>query len=416
MPEKGPLVTEMRKAEKSFRRYALLAVSVLLAVLLLVINAVNFTMLSEDADEITQRIADSKGEAGKKEDRESLIRWRLKSENGPRPMGPMGPDSPELFSSVRYFTVALPKGEDAELVAFQISAVTEEEAVSWAESLKKESTGWTRGTYRYRVYQEKDVTYVTVIDEGRELLSCYRLLVISGVGFLLCVLVVWLVLRYVGERLFAPLAEADRRQRKFIARVEQSFKLPLKLIERETESMERQYGPGEESRAIRREIRGMSELVADLGNLAVFAEEDLRLKPFSLSEALETAAKARETAFRERGIRLSLEIPAPVELDADPEAMGQVAEELLANALNYAKSWAAFRLTREGERVTLTAENDAELPDGSVDQVFDRYTTLSNHGAGAGLGLSHVKEIIRAHHGRVSARVEEGVFRLRITL
>ena len=61
----------------------------------------------------------------------------------------------------------------------QISAVTEEEALSWARSLRGENKrGWTRGVYRYRVYKTNHITYVTVIDQSRELLPCFRILLI----------------------------------------------------------------------------------------------------------------------------------------------------------------------------------------------------------------------------------------------
>ena len=65
----------------------------------------------------------------------------------------------------------------------------------------------------------------------------------------------------------------------------------------------------------------------------------------------------------------------------------------------------------------LSTQNDAELPDGPCDQVFDRFTTLENVAEGAvGLGLAAVKDIVVAHDGRVSANVADGVFAIRVAL
>ena len=52
---------EMDKARKRFVRYAMLSVLVLLSLLLGIINGINFTMASEDADRITQMLAQERG-------------------------------------------------------------------------------------------------------------------------------------------------------------------------------------------------------------------------------------------------------------------------------------------------------------------------------------------------------------------
>jgi len=67
--------------------------------------------------------------------------------------------------------------------------------------------------------------------------------------------------------------------------------------------------------------------------------------------------------------------------------------------------------------VILETQNDTDLPDGSVDQVFDRFTTLANASEeDLGMGLAYVKDIVKAHKGRVTAAVANGTFTLRIAL
>ena len=82
------------------------------------------------------------------------------------------------------------------------------------------------------------------------------------------------------------------------------------------------------------------------------------------------------------------------------------------------KQWGGSYLSDAKKIISWIATNDTNLPDGTVDQVFDRFTRLDNAKdiPGAGLGLSHVKEIVKAHNGRASAKVEYGVFTLRISL
>ena len=188
------------KVRKKFVLYAELSVFILLTVLLSVINVINFTMVAEDADHVTEAISFSTGKFVKEEPSPENLENPDGTEsteskkNERRKFGPMGPDSPEMKASLRFFTYAFDKDEKAELIEYRMSALTQSEAIDLARSLIKESTGWTNLTYRYRVYEKDGKTFVTVIDQGRELLPSYRTLIISAIGELLVLLISYLVL------------------------------------------------------------------------------------------------------------------------------------------------------------------------------------------------------------------------------
>ena len=95
----------------------------------------------------------------------------------------------------------------------------------------------------------------------------------------------------------------------------------------------------------------------------------------------------------------------------------QMLNELVENALKYSKDEALFTLSSENGRIRLTASNSCSLFDGSVQQAFDRFTTLQNAGPEeTGLGLAYVKDIVLAHNGRPYAEVKEGRFEIRLEL
>ncbi|MBQ7474938.1 MAG: HAMP domain-containing histidine kinase [Clostridia bacterium] len=406
----------MNKAEKKFRLYAILVIFVLLTVLLAVINGVNFTMAAADADELTGMLADRQGAFEHKENAPDG------TEAPPRDkdfrMGPMGPASPEMKASLRYFTIAFSdKGETVETVAFNVSAVTEEEAAEWARSLLNQKTGWTRGTYRYRVYKDRGTTFVTVIDQGRELLPSFRILIISAIGEALALAIGWFVLLGISRRIYAPLEEADRKQKNFIKNANKEFRIPLTIIGGDTELTERKYGPDDRTRSIRRQLGKLNELLDKLGSVGVFDDGDMSPAEVPISEYLAAALDREAEAFASRGLELTADIAPDVTVNADPEAIGGVIDEIVCNALKYALSRVSFRLSGENGYALLEASNDADLPDGSADQAFDRFTTLQNAKEdSSGLGLSSVKQTVRAHNGRASASVSEGIFTLRITL
>ncbi|MBR3423001.1 MAG: HAMP domain-containing histidine kinase [Clostridia bacterium] len=409
----------MNKAEKKFRLYAILVIFVLLTTLLAVINGVNFTMVASDADMLTQTLADRQGSFERKEKAPGDMQTQP---DQPREkdfrMGPMGPDSPEMNESLRYFTVAFSgKGEKVETVAFHISAVTEEEAGEWASGLIKQNTGWTRGTYRYRVYKDRGTVYVTVIDQGRELLPSFRILIISAIGEVLVLLIGWFVLLAIGRNIYAPLEEADRKQKIFIANANREFRIPLTVIEGNTELTERKYGPDDQTRSTHRQVAKMNELVDKLGSVGIFDEEKMSAAEISLSEVLAAALDREKADFSSRGIELTADIAPDVKVKADPEGMSKLTDELVGNALKFALTKAHFKLKNENGVILIQAQNDTDLPDGPADQAFDRFTTLQNAKEGdAGLGLSYVKQAVKAHNGRASAAVSDGIFTLCITL
>ncbi len=406
----------MNKAEKKFRLYSILVIFVLMTVLLTVINGVNFTMAAGDADRLTQMIADRQGSFERRGNASDGV-LSEPGEAGFR-MGPMGPDSPEMNASLRYFTVAFSeKGEKVETVAFNVSAVTQEEAEEWASGLTKQKTGWTRGTYRYRVYKDHGTTYVTVIDQGRELLPSFRILIISAIGETLILVAGWFILLGIGRKIYAPLEEADRKQKNFIRDANKEFRLPLTVIDGNTELTERKYGPDDQTRSTHRQVARMNELVDKLGSVGIFDEENMSRVTVPLSEYLSAALDREAENFSVRGIALTADIAPDVTVDADPEAMNKLIDELIGNALKFSLTKASFKLSRENGVVLLRAENDTDLPDGPLNQVFDRFTVLENaKEGGAGLGLSYVKEVVKTHNGRASASASGGIFTIRVTL
>ena len=209
----------MNKVRRKFVLYSELAIFILLTALMSVINVINFTMAAEDADLITQQIKDRGGYYDRsdafsrsggsdpgaarqgEQDKQPALPETTGSAAGKSSgsgiglsrfgdnIGPMGPDSPEMNSSLRYFTVSFDENKSPSVVVYKISAITEDEAKELASSLLGSAkTGWVNGVYRYRIYKHDGVRYITVIDQGRELTSSYRILLISVCGGLVFML------------------------------------------------------------------------------------------------------------------------------------------------------------------------------------------------------------------------------------
>ena len=402
----------MNEVRKKFILSAMIALTVLLTVLLAIINGINFTMVARDADRVTERIASDRGDFSPPGE-EGFFAGQM------REMGRfdrMGPDSPETPYSARYFTYRILKDGTAEEVAFRISAFSREEAEKIALSLKNESTGWTHQSYRYRVYRDGKDVFVTVVDQSRELLPSFRILIISVLGEIVGLGVCFVFLTLVSKKLFSPLEEADRKQKEFLAEAENELKIPMTVIYANTEILEKTSGPNEYTRSIRRQAKKITDLTRRLGQFALWKEKK---EPTlcDLSQILRSSLDAARERFREAGIEVREEIWDGVTLPGDEEALCRTAEELVENALKFARRYALFTLEMKDGSVVLSVRNDTDLPEGSAEQVFDRFTRLENARdlPGSGLGLSYVKEAVLGQNGRASAKVEKGEFILRIT-
>lgn len=98
---------------------------------------------------------------------------------------------------------------------------------------------------------------------------------------------------------------------------------------------------------------------------------------------------------------------------ADEFWLRQALQNVLDNAIHFAKSQVHITVSSQNQRVTVTIFNDGKLiPDYALNKAFDRYFSLSHQSPsltpmpkkGTGLGLTLVKQVIEHHGGSVSLK------------
>ena len=114
----------------------------------------------------------------------------------------------------------------------------------------------------------------------------------------------------------------------------------------------------------------------------------------------------REVA-EEKNIAVTLDQPAPVELDADAIRLGQAINNLIDNALKYTPPGGSVRLAAHAEpgaAVITVSDNGPGVPALERAAVFRRLYRgdSSRSQRGLGLGLSMVKAIVEAHRGTIT--------------
>jgi signal transduction histidine kinase len=165
-------------------------------------------------------------------------------------------------------------------------------------------------------------------------------------------------------------------------------------------------------------IREVLDLARDLLALTR-AREVLRLGD---RRTVDLAALVREVASEARQQSppdaASVVVSGPssgVEVVGDPEALAELIENLVSNAIKYSPEGGQVRvsLSQTSDQVQLSvADQGIGIPPEEQDKVFDEFYRATNAREsgkeGTGLGLSIVRAIVEAHSGTISVESQPG--------
>ncbi len=105
--------------------------------------------------------------------------------------------------------------------------------------------------------------------------------------------------------------------------------------------------------------------------------------------------------------RVTLDLTGDTAVTWDRDRIGQVLSNVLGNAVQHGTEGTPIRITVAGDasRVSVVVHNRGHVPAETLPMLFDPFTRAENgrqrRGAGLGLGLYIVDQIVRAHGGRV---------------
>ena len=211
------------------------------------------------------------------------------------------------------------------------------------------------------------------------------------------------------------LEEAFKAQRRFIDDAGHELRTPITIIQGQLEVLE--DDPEERAKTLEivmDELERMSRFVNDLLLLARAERPDfLNLKTIDVEMiSRELLAKASSLAPR----AWSMEAIGKGKVVMDRQRVTQAVMQLAQNAAQHSEEGNEIALGTavvDGEARFWVRDSGPGIPAADQEDVFDRFRRGSKgrqKSEGAGLGLSIVKAIAEAHHGRVelSSRVGEG--------
>jgi diguanylate cyclase (GGDEF)-like protein len=221
-----------------------------------------------------------------------------------------------------------------------------------------------------------------------------------------------------AQELRVDAEQAQQRQTQFLTILAHELRSPLAPLRLAADLMERL--PATElpkvHAIIEREVVHLSRLIGDLLDIARINSGKMHIERtrVNMAQIVDAAVNACRPAMDLRKQHFDVRLPSgPTNVQGDPIRLAQIVRNLLDNATKYTGDGGHIRLslTVLDDRVVLTVSDDGiGINPASLRAIFDPYIQENDAGgytgAGLGIGLAVVRELVEAHEGTVVALSE----------
>jgi heavy metal sensor kinase len=217
------------------------------------------------------------------------------------------------------------------------------------------------------------------------------------------------------------LDEAFQYSRRFMADASHELRTPLTVLRGELESMVEEPRLATDLQArlgsALEEVERLAKIVEGLFAISRLdaGEAQAEWARFDLGRLVASTADQMFLLAEDKKIRVTCAAPNEVWVAGDRARLKQVVVNLLDNAIKYTPEGGTVSIvvnTQDSQAVLEVADTGIGIPPEALPRVFERFFRVdkarSRDQGGAGLGLSIVKSICAAHHGRVEASSVSG--------
>jgi two-component system, OmpR family, sensor kinase len=223
------------------------------------------------------------------------------------------------------------------------------------------------------------------------------------------------------NRMISRLEDALAHNRRFSADVSHELRTPLTILRGELEHVIEALEPSPEVvESVGSSLEEIERLAKIVESLLTISHLDsggagIEFNRFDLQEMVKTTADQMRLLAEEKHITLHNESSGPVYSIGDESRIKQVLVNLLDNAIKYSREGGHVitSVKTEDTHAVLSVRDDGVgIPADALPHIFERFfradKARARGAAGAGLGLSIVQAICRAHGGTVSVTSNEG--------
>ena len=290
------------------------------------------------------------------------------------------------------------------------------------EALEKGKTSGFIGSYRFLKVETNVGNLILFLNCQRELDSYESFVknsVLISIGVILSVLVLIIL---ISKKVIAPIQETYLKQKQFITGASHELKTPLAIISSNADVLEMMNGDSKWTTNIHNQVDRLTSLVNSLVVFSRMEEKDtVERTSFDLTETLKSRIEDFDELANFQKKYIVTDIDENLNYYGEKGSIIQLMDILLENAIKYAPedSDILVKLNKNRKYATLKVSNKANVEKGDLSKVFDRFYRLdeSRNSAikGYGIGLSMVQLIAEKHKETIQAYApEDGVFKIEV--
>ena len=397
-----------KSLRRKFITTAVGSVAVVIAILAIALNFINYYKLEERID--TTLLDASKSQALIKifvEDGDDLIITKNSS------------------STTDYNGFSIAKVDDSGRIIKTYrddSLIPDQDALQHKviKALNSGKTSGFIGSYRFLKAETNVGNLILFLNCQRELDSQHSfeknsLLISIGVIASVFVLIV-----LISKRVIAPIQETYIKQKQFITGASHELKTPLAIISSNADVLEMMNGDSKWTQNIHNQVDRLTSLVNSLVVFSRMEEKDtVERTRFDLTNALESRIEDFNELANFQKKNIVTDIDSDLYYFGEEASIVQLMDILLENAIKYAPedSGISVSLKKNRKYAILKVSNKADVKKGDLSKVFERFYRLdeSRNSAikGYGIGLSMAQLIAEKHKETIRAYApEDGIFKI----
>jgi len=394
-----------KQLQKSFVKSAMLSFTAVLLAVLVAVNIVNYRQTVDQVDRLTTMLVNNDGTF---------------------------PDAPDDKGPKEHPEHGMPKGMEfrkddqmatryavVRVANDTVQSVDRTHLVSLDEEALKElglriaqgtaTKGW-EGSLRYQVAKTDAGTMVVLVDANRETQQVSRLMMVTGAVFVLCLAVVYVLVRLASKRAIRPFVENVERQQQFIANASHEIKTPLAVLSANTDLLAMMGTEAKFVDSNKRQIKRLNSLVEQMLILSRYDEGEAAATKEEVDLVAVTKAIVEEIlpVLNEKELQVEFTGEAQTIITTNKSAMTELIRILLDNAMKYTVGEPV--ITVEAKRNQLAIGNETEpMTKEQVSQIFDRFyrvdSSRNRTTGGSGLGLSIAQKIAETNNVQLTAEL-----------